>query len=276
MSTTPTTEDPWADLPAPAPEASYDGHDDGPDLTAEEIEDLTGPLSDEAITGSLVVAGEDLLLADPARLRAVVAAVRVGLLARVREAHAHVAQHRTQAGPRPAPSDLLGEAQVMTRAHESLSTLGKAFTEIAREPAALMVDAMQDHLGPARRSMKVGTPDGAEVAVSLASASSKVSVDEAEVLDVLGTSLLAGVAVGPDVYASEYTDPTYAAGVRDGIAALRRLLGTSPGWKSTALEGLVRQLETADEGALAARLSGAFARVESGEPTPKLTITYGG
>lgn len=285
-----TDSDLWADLPdertvadplppgaepgagertlADPPEESWDGHDHGPELSPEEVDALVGPVGEDASEGTVAIT-EDWLLAPPDRARELVDALRVGLLSRVRTLAADGAAARTTAGRRPVASDLVGEALTMSRAYELLSSLQALFADLSREAAGTLTDAMQDHLGERKKSVKVATPDGGQVSIALAPGSTGISVDEEAVLDIVGT---ATIAAG---FGSSGPVPSYPDGVRDGIAALRACLGSSPGFTTTKLGELVKELQLRGESGLAARLEGSYARVEKGEPRPKLTIEYG-
>lgn len=266
---------PWED---DAPEADRDGQP----LTAEQVDDLLGAeaandTSGAGATGALdrlvPDVGIDLLrLADPDARQAVVHALGAQVRSRLAQIAADARTHRGSTG-RASSSHLLTEAVQLAAAAESLGAVGRVLTDGAREAAALLAEAMTEHLGDNRRSMKIADGYGGEVECSLTSATA-TSVDEARVLEVLGTATAARWS-DEDFNGGSNGEPlAYARGARDGIAALRALLGATPGWKVTALAGLVRDLQRAGEGDLAARLDAAFARVERGEATPRIVVRY--
>lgn len=217
-----------------------------------------------------VVSADLLRLSDPHALADIVRGLRSELKARLYAIAQDAKRERGSTG-RPSASWLVPEATAFASAREVLDSLSGVLGEMRKLADGLAVDAMTDVLGEGRRMVRVATPDGGEVEVTN-SPRTETSVNEVEVLDILGTHLSAKVGNDPSVPAEDLV--AYTSGVRDGIAALRGLLGASPGWKVTALAQLVKELQGAGEGDLASRLDSAFARVEKGEPTPKVTVRY--
>ena len=139
-----------------------------------------------------------------------------------------------------------------------LTDLGGAFLAAAKEAKGItgdLLDELPARNGKPRASAKVGDGEGFDLTVTRTTPTT-LSVDTGEVVDVLVASLA--------------IEQQHAQGLRDGMAALLELLSSSPGWKSTALDALVRRLQNAGEDDLAARLSRAYGKSERGEAAVKL------
>lgn len=146
---------------------------------------------------------------------------------------------------------------------DALAGLAAVFTAGADEATALAGDLIGELPGN-RRSARVEDGHGFDLTVKLDQRrETKVDVDA--VVDVIVADRLA---------AADRLDPqAYANGVRDGVAALRDLLTSSPTWRTSALDVFVTRLQDGGQADLATRLSTAYGRVEVGEPRPKLTRT---
>lgn len=151
----------------------------------------------------------------------------------------------------------------------ALAGVFKAGSDEAKQIAGEILDDLPGRAGKPPRSMRVADGRGFELAIAV-SKRSELSVKHDEVDDVLAAKLVAEVA-GTDVVAlGQMPVKPYAAGVRDGIAALRGVLASSPAYRSTALDSLVKQLQNLDDDDLAKRLTKAYGKVEKGEPSVKL------
>lgn len=250
-----------------------DGPEDTPDAFAEAMREGRRAIPVDLTGAELVpVVSADLLrLSDPDALGDIVRGLRAELRSRL-YAIAEDAKTRRGSTGRPSASWLVAEAQAFGAAREVLDQLSGVLTDMRKLADGLAVDAMTDVLGEGRRMARVATPDGGEVEVSNVPRT-ETSVNEGDLLDILGTWVgvqgAQACAGSPAVAHS-----AYAVGARAGITALRALLGASPGWKVTALAGLVKELQGAGEADLASRLDSAFARIEKGEPTPKVTVRH--
>lgn len=271
--TAPETINPWDEPLFDDTWPEDDGPEDTPDAFAEAMREGKRAIPVDLTGAELVpVVSADLLrLSDPDALGDIVRGLRAELRSRLYSIAEDAKAQRGSTG-RPSASWLVAEAQAFGGAREVLDQLSGVLTDMRRLADGLAVDAMTDVLGEGRRMARVATPDGGEVEVTNVPRT-ETSVNEDDLLDILGTWTAFGSQDLPD---AEDTEPhrAYSAGARAGIAALRRLLGASPGWKVTALAGLVKELQGAGETDLASRLDNAFARVEKGEPTPRVIVRY--
>ena len=266
--TAPETVNPWDE-----PLVDDVWPQDTPDVFAQAMEEGRRAIPVDLAGAELVpVVSADLLrLSDPDALADIVRGLRTELRARLYSIAEDAKRERGSTG-RPSASWLAAEATAFGAAREVLDQLSGVLAEMRKLADGLAVDAMTDVLGEGRRIARVATPDGGEVEVSNVPRT-ETSVNETDVLDVLGTWV--GVQGAQDCAGSPaVAHSAYAVGARAGITALRRLLGASPGWKVTALAQLVKELQGAGETDLASRLDTAFARVEKGEPIPKVTVRH--
>lgn len=151
--------------------------------------------------------------------------------------------------------------------HDVLKGIADAMLAGAAEARAIageLLDELPGRGGKARRSLKVADGRGFELTVSN-TPRTELAVDVDQLVDVLTAAQL-------EAHAG--TDPeqagSYARGIRDGVAAFRAVLASSPSFRSTALDSLVKRLEDAEEEELAKRLRSAYRRVEKGSPSVKL------
>jgi hypothetical protein len=221
---------------------------------------------EEEVAADLAVFTPDALahflaIRDPRQIAPGASALRDELVAQVRgivdEALATVPENvGSSTDLRPAATRLADLAEL-------LEAVGGAFSTAARE-AKVATGELVTVLG---HKIRVGDGYGSDLAVSL-TARRELSVDDAALDDVLAAAVPYLI---PGPKAAESLD--YALGFRSGIEALRGVLTSSPGYRSTALDALVTKLENADvpeADALAKRLRAAYARVDKGEPTVKI------
>lgn len=188
-------------------------------------------------------------------------------------------------GDDPVKSATDVRKELVGAAHDAevLDALAGVFTAGAKEAKGVVGDTLDElphRGGKPRASAKVGEDDSFELKITRTGAS-KLSTKDEDLDDVLVGIVLAGAE---KIHASESdkdtpSDPlamgrmpavTFAAGVRSGISVLRSLLGATPGYKSTALDALVAQVEGWDEDELAKRLRASYGKVPTGEPSIKI------
>lgn len=206
-------------------------------------------------------------LRDPSTLVTTVAGIRDTLLSVVRER----ADKRKRArdyldGNPPTTTDLRKEAVGAADDAAALEALAGAFTVAAREAKGIagdLLDELPGRGGRPRASFKVADGQGFELFVRR-EARRELSVDVDALVDVLAANVAATAVV------RNFDPQPFVAGVREGIAAFRDVLASSPTFRSTALDSLATRLEDAGEDDLAKRLRAAYARVEVGEPSVKL------
>ncbi len=185
--------------------------------------------------------------------------------------------------PVKSATDVRRELVGASRDAEVLEALAGVFTAGAKEAKGVVgdtLDELPERGGKPRQSAKVGEDDSFELKITR-SGSTKLSTKDEDLDDVLVAIALAGaekIHDDPDTKGTN-EDPlglgrmpavTFAAGVRSGISILRSLLGATPGYKSTALDSLVAQIEGWNEDELAKRLRATYGKVPTGEPTIKI------
>jgi hypothetical protein len=171
----------------------------------------------------------------------------------------------------PSTADLRREAVGAADDSENLTALAGIFlagaTE-AKQIAGELLDDLPQRGGKPRASLKVGDGHGFELTVTR-SKRTEVAVDADKVIGVLVPWLVGHDTSGrPRDWVEDAA--AYAQGAREALGLFRSLLAASPGFKSTALDSLVKRLQNADEDDLATRLTAAYGRVEKGEPSVKL------
>jgi len=220
-------------------------------------------------------------LADSARRAITIGKIEDGIRHAVRTRADARRKARTDrlAGDQPSSEgDVRREAIGAADDSEILAAFAGAFTAGANEAkqiAGELLDELPGRGGKPRASLKVADGEGFQLAVTRTKRT-ETSIKLEEVVDVVVAreAAFAAAATGAD----PETGPTalkihpakvYATGLRAGIDAILELL-TSPSFKVTALDALVKSLEDADDDDLARRLRKAYGRVEKGEPTIKL------
>lgn len=238
---------PWEEIPIEQVEPiSLDG--DAPDPVA-----LDSMLSD--------------LATDPRKLDHTAARIRDAAVAAVRERAVDRFRIRAldlKGTPPKTVSDVRHEAVGAAGDHDVLFALGSAMLAGATEAKAIAGELVSELPGN-RRTLKVADGHGFELTIAT-SARRELSVNVDEIVDVIAAWSAAGYC-GPEGKTAEYI---YASGIREGIAALRELLSTTPAFRKTALDALATRLDGAGEETLAGRLRKAYGQVEKGEPSTKL------
>ncbi len=144
-----------------------------------------------------------------------------------------------------------------------LDTIAGVFTDGARRAKAIVGEITHELADDPRRgstSVKVADTHGADLKVTRTQPT-KVVVDEAEVIDVLIAHQVK--RYGEDGAAH------FALGARAAVRAYREIAAAHT-FKTTSLEEWVRDLDAAEEHALAIRLGHAFGRVSHGNATTKI------
>lgn len=181
-------------------------------------------------------------------------------------------------------ADLRLEAVGAANDADVLDALAGVFTAGAKEAkgvAADLLSELPERGGKPRRSVKVADGEGFELSI-VVTGRSELSVKHDEVDDVLAAWLLSsaqaelaeckagGVESAAKLALSKHPAQVYAAAVRDTLTEIRSILASSPTYRSTALDSLVKRLGDAEEDDLASRLRNAYGKVEKGEPSVKL------
>lgn len=185
------------------------------------------------------------------------------------------------------PADLRREIVGVTRDGDVLAEMARVFTTGAEETKGILGDLLDElptRGDRPRMSAKVEDGDGFDLKITR-SRRTEVKVDDEALDDVLATWLVAAAedrhkrlkAEGNEsespIAIATHPAKAYAAGVRAALGSLRNVLSASPGYRTTALDSLVRVMGGADEDELASRLAKAYGRVERGEPSIKLDRT---
>lgn len=203
-----------------------------------------------------------LEIREPDAIRTGVAGLRGALVDRVRRL---IDEH-------PIPDTVTSSTDVRDRATrladaaDLLAGLSGAFGAAAKEATSAAGELVLDvptRDGKPRRTLRFGDGYGSDLLVSL-TPTTETFADLDVIVDVLVADRSPGYSADPKV-----VEP-YAAGMRAGIRALREILSASPSVRTTALDGLVLDLEDGGETALAGRLRAAYGRREKGEPRAKV------
>lgn len=209
----------------------------------------------------------DNLSGDPGALAAFTRAVRDRVTEVVRSrADDRKAAHRPDVVE--DRSDLRLELVGAADDSEVLERLASSFTEGAKVAKGIAGDLILEL--PQRgarpiRTVKVGDGHGSELSVNV-SVPTEAYAELDTIVDILATAEIAGSGTEP--WGDGPT--TYAAGVRQGMAALLEVLA-SPKVKTTALDSIRTNLEGRGEDALAKRLKAAYGRRDRDvDPTVKI------
>lgn len=212
----------------------------------------------------------DDLGTDPGALALTVGNVRDDVLAAVRtRADARRAERvKLLDGAEPAhATDVRVEVVGACDDADVLEGLAGAFATGVREARGIAGDLVHElpgRGGKPRASLKVGDGKGFELSLTR-SQRRELSVDVDEVVDVIVATLIGRLMVDEEQRVEDY-----AAGIRDGISELRDVLSTSPTFRSSALDALVKRLEDRGEDPLARHLRKAYGRVDVGEASVKV------
>lgn len=237
------------------------------------VERVTPEILDRAGAHGLL----DQLAADPIALTTTSARLRETIVdtVRLRLDTRRDARVDKLKGDDPTAADLRREIAGAADDLAVLEALGGAFLAGAAEAKGAAGDLLDELPKRGTRqtppaSVKAADGHGCEITVTR-SARRELDVDDATVDDVLVADLVAGYEVDEKADPEGRYDPgAFAAGAREGIAALRKLLSASPGYRSTALDSLATKLGNAGEDDLAKRLGKAYRRIEKGTPSVKI------
>lgn len=193
--------------------------------------------------------------------------------ASVRDAVADVVRGRAEERKAGRPAEVTDQADLRPEMigaaddAEVLKRLGSVFIDsgkIAEGIAGDLVAELPLKRGKPQRTVRMGDGHGFELTVNTAQPT-EAFADLDDIIDVVATATIGGHGALPT--ANPVVE--YAAGVREGIAALLEVLG-APKVKTTALDALATKLEGRDDGALAKRLRALYGRRDKGDPTVKI------
>lgn len=238
-------------------------------VDAEVVDDEPEPITAElAVIAQLAddSAQAVALFRDPDAVRTLTRELGASLVERVQLLGADAKSRRVDG--KVTQAVVAGEVQVLADAFDTLTAVSNAVKRGATEAQALLGDVVAEVVpekaDAGTGSIKVGDGHGADVKVTRTQGT-KVEAQSDTIVDVLVSKLLTDAAGG-----GELTDAkAYAAGAREAIAALLELM-SPPGWKTTALDALAKQLEDAQDFDNAIRLGHAYGRVAQGDPKTKV------
>lgn len=165
-----------------------------------------------------------------------------------------------QADLRPEMVGAADDAEVLDR-------LGAVFVDVSKIAKGIAGDLVAElpvKRGKPVRTVRMGDGHGSELTINTAQPT-EAYAELDDIIDVVATATIGGHGALPT--ANPVVE--YAAGVREGIAAVLEVLA-APKVKTTALDALATKLEGRDEDALAKRLRGLYGRRDKGEPTVKI------
>lgn len=176
----------------------------------------------------------------------------------------------------PFETEVVGELQTLADMADVLAALGKAFTAASGEARALAGEVVADvhyerniERTGGSASIRVGSRGGTVKVTT--TQPTEPFVDEAEVVDVVVADLVGTVAG----QLSKARVEGYAQGARDAIPAVFGLM-SPPAWKTTALGGLVTNLQSRGERDLSERLARSYGRRPKGNAQVKIERTAEG
>lgn len=186
---------------------------------------------------------------------------------------------RLNGEPVESVSDLRREIVGAADDAETLEAFAGIFMAGAKEAKGMAGDLLGElplRRGKPPRSAKVGDGDGFELSVS-ATPRTELKVDADEVVEIMIAALVSAATIatkadpaGGPLALTTMPVKVYAAGAREAVDMLRELLSSTPSFRSTAIDALVKVLENREDDELAKRLRKAYGRVEVGEPSVKL------
>lgn len=225
-----------------------------------------GPGSPAAL---LVRLGIDAIPAVASDLPAFAGALRRALSLRVADLHDRLRAQR----PEGKPNEVIvaPELRALADAHETLSTIGKAFTTAGGDAkaaaGAVVAEVKGDRDTGGSTSLRVGS-SSSDVKVTVTQATEAWADDNA-IIDALVAAGV-GAQIGKPGTTPEMA-AAYAEGARAMAGALFAALA-SPKWKTSTLDEIGRSWAgLGPEGlALASRLHAAYGRRPKGEPTTNI------
>lgn len=231
------------------------------------------PPADDTTAELAIVIPDDahaamLTFRDPASREAWVRAARHEMSQRVDGLLTIATEQRIDAGDKALPVTLAPEARLVADIVDTLEGV-KAIAQAGIDVAKGGAEALLAEHGPLKlmgsQSQRYPAGMGATIKVER-SQRTETTIDA----DVIGDVIVGHLR---DAYVDSADDGIYADGVRDGIAALLRLM-PAPKWSVTAVRQLIAELEaTEDQDAQtrAIRLTHAIGTRATGNPSVKIT-----
>lgn len=260
----------WTSMPPAEP-----AHDErGEIIDAEIVDDDSDDVLDseaQLLPGTLARNGARAveLFRDPDAVQTLTRDARSVLIDRVR-ALANRAREQRDDG-KATSATLAPELQLMADAHDTLAAIRDVFTAGALEAREISGELARELADDLRKSssVRVGDQHGTDVKVTR-TVQTELRIDRDEIVDVLVAHIMSRMDLASVPHGARAITANIAAvAVRDALRQYARI-ASAHSFKSTELDAYVRELESADEHALAIRLGHAYGRVSNGKETVKL------